>query len=321
MERKRYLDNSIKLYADYGIWFFLVAIVIIMSFASDKFLVPSNITNILRSTITTGIVAVGMTYVMISGNFDLSVGATITFGCVLAMTMDPSDARGTVLAIIVPVLAGAVIGVINGTLVGYLRLNPFITTLGMQFVVLATSQIYVGGRHLWVPSKHIFFESLANGFFLGVPISMIILIILVIVAQLVLSYTNYGIYLKVSGENRDAARLSGVKVEKIVFFSFLLVSILAGLSGSVLASWVRDCDPSSTKGYEFDIITAVVLGGTSLLGGRGNVANTFAGVLILQIIVNAMLLLGIAYQYQLMVRGIVLITAVSLEIIVKRVNR
>ena len=322
MERKFSISNSLGQYAsNFGIWFFLGIIVIVMSTASNAFLSTSNIINILRQAALIGIVAVGMTYVMIGGNFDLSVGATMSFAAVIAISMQPVDVSGTVLAIVWPLLAGAAVGAANGALVGYLKLNPFITTLGMQFVVLGTSQLYCGGQHLWVFGCHPVFEALGNGFIFSVPVSAVILITAVIVAQWALSYTNFGIYLKASGENAQAAKLSGAKVEKTIFISYLLVSICAAIAGVILASWVKNFDPSSGIGYEFEIITAVVLGGTSLLGGRGNVTNTFAGVLILIIIGNAMTLLNISYQYQLMVRGIIIITAVSLELIMKRKSR
>jgi ribose transport system permease protein len=142
-----------------------------------------------------------------------------------------------------------------------------------------------------------------------------------VLGQFLLSFTNYGQYIKTAGENPEAAKLSGIRVERVIFLSFLIVGLCAGLGGVVLASWVKNMDPGTGIGYEFEAITAVVLGGTSLLGGQGNVTNTFAGALILVIIGNAMTLLNISYHYQLMVRGIIIIAAVSIEIASRRKSR
>lgn len=315
------VNHSGKYASEFGIWFVLAIMVIVLSMLSDVFLSASNIVNILRQTAIVGVVAVGMTFVMIGGNFDLSVGAVVGFSAVMAISLQPVNLPGTVLAIVLPLLMGAFVGAINGTLIGYFKLNPFITTLGMQFIVLGLTLLYTGGQHVWVFESHPAFEGIGNGFIGAFPVSVIILIAAVIIGQLILTYLNFGQYLKSSGENSRAAKLSGIKTEKTIFLSFLLVGLCAALGGIILASWVKNLDPSSGIGYEFEAITAVVLGGTSLMGGRGNITNTFAGALILIIIGNAMTLLNISYNYQLMIRGIIIIAAVSLEIVSRRKSR
>lgn len=310
-----------RYFSAFGIWFILLLIVVSMGMASDVFLSASNIVNILRQTAIVGVLAVGMTYVIIGANIDLSVGATIAFSAVIAISLQPVSLSSAVLAILIPLAAGAAVGAANGVLVGYFKLNPFITTLGMQFVVLGGTLLFTGGQHVWVFECHPLFEMIGNGFIGGIPLSVILLIAVVVLGQLLLSLTNYGQYIKTTGENPEAAKLSGIRVERVIFLSFLIVGLCAGLGGVVLASWVKNMDPGTGIGYEFEAITAVVLGGTSLLGGQGNVANTFAGALILVIIGNAMTLLNISYHYQLMVRGIIIIAAVSIEIASRRKSK
>ena len=310
-----------KYFSAFGIWFVLLLIVISMSMASDVFLSASNIVNILRQTAIVGVLAVGMTYVIIGANIDLSVGATIAFSAVIAISLQPVSLSSAVIAILIPLAAGAAVGAVNGVLVGYFKLNPFITTLGMQFVVLGGTLLFTGGQHVWVFECHPLFEKIGNGFIGGIPLSVILLIAVVVLGQFLLSFTNFGQCIKTAGENPEAAKLSGIRVEKVIFLSFLIVGLCAGLGGVVLASWVKNMDPGTGIGYEFEAITAVVLGGTSLLGGQGNVTNTFAGALILVIIGNAMTLMNISYHYQLMVRGIIIIAAVSIEIASRRKSK
>jgi ribose/xylose/arabinose/galactoside ABC-type transport system permease subunit len=303
-----------KYFSGFGIWLILLLIVAVMGMASDVFLSATNIVNILRQTAIVGILAAGMTFVIIGANIDLSVGATLAFSAVVAIGFQPVTLSSTVLAILIPTVAGAVVGAVNGVLVGYFKFNTFITTMGMQFVVLGGTLLFTGGQHVWVFDSYPIFEKIGNGFIGGVPLSVILLLSVVVLGQFLLSFTNFGQCLKMAGENPVAAKLSGVRVERVIFLSFLIVGFCAGLGGIVLASWVKNMDPGTGIGYEFEAITAVVLGGTGLLGGQGNAANTFAGALILVIIGNAMTLLNISYHYQLMVRGIIIIAAVSLEI-------
>ncbi len=311
-------NDFVKGLSNFSIWLVLVLFMCVMALSSDVFLSGSNIINILRQAVIVGVMAVGMTYAMIAGNFDLSVGATMGLGAVISITMQPNTAQGTFYAVLLPLLAGICVGVVNGALIGYLKMNPFITTLGMQFAVSGLTMLYTGGGHVWVFEITPFYETIGNGFFGPLPVSVIILIVVVLVGQIVLSYTNFGQYVKYVGANGSAAKLSGINTERVTMITFIIIGLCGALSGIVLASWVKNMDPGLGVGYEFEVITAVVLGGTSLLGGRGNILNSIAGVLILVIVVNAMTLLNISYNYQLMIRGIILIISVSLEIFTRR---
>jgi len=311
MKISRFQDNLIyriiKNIKDYYIWFFLVGIVTLISLFSDVFLQSSNIFNILRETVVVGIIAIGMTYVLIAHCFDLSAGAIMGLCAVISICLKPVNTMSTVLSVVIPILIGTFIGLVNGFLVGYLRLNGFIVTLGMQFLILGTTLLITGGNQVFIYKTTDAYFFLGNGKLFGIPFSIIVLILLCIIAQLVLSFTRFGQYLKLVGENEKSATLSGIKVPRVINQSYIFLGICAAISGIILASWVRQLDPGSGVGYEFSAITATILGGTSLLGGKGNVLNSFIGALIIVMITNTMMLFNIPYNYQLMVEGLILI--------------
>jgi ribose/xylose/arabinose/galactoside ABC-type transport system permease subunit len=304
--------NNLK---NFSIWFFLLGIVIITGFLSTAFFRQSNIVYILQETVIVGVVGIGMTYVIISGCFDLSAGAILGLCTVISLTLKPGDTWSTILAIVIPICAGAAFGLVNGVLVGYLKMNAFITTLGMQYLILGITLFYTHGNHVAYNESSEFFYAIGNKSLGGIPISVIILIALVTIAQLILSYTNFGQYLKMVGENSKAATLSGINVSWTRCLGYVFLGVCAAISGIILASWVRNLDPASGLGYEFQAITVAILGGTSLFGGKGNIFNTFAGALIFVMIVNAMLLIDISYNFQLMIRGIILIAGVTVGVI------
>jgi ribose/xylose/arabinose/galactoside ABC-type transport system permease subunit len=313
-------SGIIRLLINFSIWFFLIIMITLTGFLSKEFLTINNIMNIFREAVIVGMIAIGMSFVVISGCFDLSSGAILGLCAIVAIRMNPLAPAGTILAVIVPVFVGALFGFLTGLLVGYLKMNAFITTLGVQYLIYGITLLYTGGNHVFLKATSGFFYNIGNGHFGFVPVSVLILILLLIIAQWVLSFTNFGQYVKVSGANEDAAKLSGVNVEKIRVVCYVILGICASLGGVVLASWIRQLEPGFGLRYSFESITAVVLGGTSLLGGRGNAINSFAGALIMIMIVNVMILLNISYNYQLVMRGLILIVAVTIEVLMRRRN-
>jgi ribose/xylose/arabinose/galactoside ABC-type transport system permease subunit len=305
---------------NFSIWFFLIAITGLTGFLSAEFFAVTNIMNILREAVIVGIISIGMSFVIISGCFDLSSGAIIGLCAIIAVRMDPITSSGSVLGILVPVLAGALCGFLTGLLVGYLKMNAFITTLGVQYIIYGITLLYTGGNHVYLHASSGFFYNIANGHIGFLPVSVIGLIVLLFAAQFVLSYTNFGQYVKVAGSNEHAAKLSGIKVEKTRTICYVILGVCSSLGGIMLASWIRRLEPGFGLRYSFEGITAVVLGGTSLLGGRGNIVNSFIGALIMIMIVNTMILLNISYNYQLVMRGLVLIIAVTIEVLMRRRN-
>lgn len=295
------------------VWLALLVLVVIMTLATDTFLTPNNLLNIMRQVTIVGLVSLGMTVVLIGGNFDLSVGAIVTLAAVVSVNLQPVTPARTALAVTVPLLLGLLIGVINGTIIGQLKANSIIVTVGTQFVVLGATLIYIEGQHVWVWEPTAFYKAISGGYFLGVPIPVYIFLILTLLTYLLMTRTIFGRYIVAIGNNDEAARLSGIPTNFYRMLTFVFAGFTAAVAGLVLASRVKNLDPTAGIGYEFMALTAVVLGGTKLTGGQGNVLNTLAGVLILGLISNSMTLLNLSYNLQLLVRGLILLTAVAVD--------
>lgn len=296
------------------IWVFLIALVATMGVISESFFTLSNALNVLRQVTIVGLVAVGITGVVMVRNLDLSVGAIMTLGAVVSINLQPVSLERTVLAVVVPLALGVLVGLFNGVIVGALKSNSIVVTIGTQFMVLGITLLYTGGQHVWVWMPHPLYAAISGGYFLGVPNPVYIFLVVVALAHLLLTRTVFGRYARAIGHNEEAARLSGVPTELCRMMTFVLAGLCAALAGVVLGSRVENLDPTAGIGYEFTALTAVVLGGASLTGGRANVLNTLAGVLLLGVISNSMTLLNISFNTQLLVKGLTFVTAVALGV-------
>jgi len=294
------------------IWMVLFAVMVLLATTSSKFLTTGNLLNILRQVTIVGIVAVGVVVVLITGNFDLSVGAILTLAAVVSVQMQPIDAPRTVLSILVPLALGGAVGAANGGIIGLLRANSIIVTVGMQFVVTGCVLLYVAGQHVRVDNATPFYFALSGGYLLGVPVPVYLLLLFTALCHLLMTRTVFGRYLRAIGGNPEAARLLGVPVARYVLVAYLTSGAAASISGIILASRVRNLDPTVGIGYEFSALTGVVLGGARLSGGQGNVLHTFAGVLILGVVANGMRLFNLPFSMQLLVQGVILVGAVAL---------
>jgi ribose transport system permease protein len=303
------------------VWLVLIALIALMALLSDSFLTPTNVTNILRQVTIVGLVAVGMTVALIGGNFDLSTGATVTLAAVVSIAMQPTMPVGTTLAIIVPLLLGLTVGAANGLIIGWLRANSIIVTVGMQFVVVGVVLVLVRGQHVRVDGAMPAYVAISEGYILGIPNPVYLFLSAIAATHLLMTRTVFGRYVRALGGNLDAARLAGVPTERFVMLTLMLSGFTAALSGIVLAARVRNLDPTAGIGYEFAALTAVVLGGTRLTGGHGSLLNTLAGVLVLGVIANGMTLLNLSFNVQLLVQGLILVTAVAFDARYRRVPR
>lgn len=295
------------------IWLALLALILGMALISDVFLSPTNLLNVLRQVSIVGLVAVGMTVALMGGNFDLSVGATVTLAAVVSIDLQPVDPLRTALAIAVPLGLGLVVGLFNGLIVGGLRANSIIVTVGVQFVIIGSVLLYVSGQHVWVVNASTFFTAISEGYTLGVPNPVYLLILAVAAGHLLMTRSVFGRHVLAIGGNLEAARLAGITITRHITITFAISGFMAALAGILVASRVRNLDPTAGIGYEFAALTAVVLGGTQLTGGRGNLLNTLAGVLILGIIANGMTLLAISFNIQLLIQGVILVSAVAFD--------
>jgi ribose transport system permease protein len=295
------------------VWIILAIVVALLAVASHNFLTGANLLNILRQVSIVGVVAIGVVIVVVAGNFDLSVGAILTLAAVVSVQMQPTNTVGTILSIVVPLLLGVGVGAVNGSIVGGLRANSIIVTVGSQFVVTGGVLLYVAGQHVRVDGATPFYVAISGGYALGIPMPIYIFAIVVVIGHLIMQETVFGRFLRAIGGNTEAARLVGISVARHVRATYMLSGGAAAISGILLASRVRNLDPTVGIGYEFSALTAVVLGGASLTGGRGDALHTLAGILLLGVISNGMRLFDLSFNLQLLVQGAVLVFAVAMD--------
>lgn len=293
------------------IWIVLVAVVVIAALLSDRFLTTPNLLAVLHQGVITGIVALGMTIVLIGGHFDLSSGAIVMLAAVVALLIGPADPAMTVVAVAVPLLCGAAVGTINGLVVCRAGANSIVATIGMQFVIIGLVLAAVSGQHVRAEAMTDTFRALANGRLLGVPVPVYIFAALVVGLGILMSARRFGRHIYAIGGDIETARRAGVPVVRRGVATFALSGTLAALSGVLVASRVGHLDPTSVAQYEFPALTAAVLGGTSLLGGIGRPADTAAAILVVAIITNVMTLMNFQHSAQLLVQGAVLTLAVA----------
>ena len=299
------------------IWPALVVLVIVASLVSDNFLTVNNLLNILRHATIVGLLAVGVTVVLIGGNFDLSVGAIVTMAAVLSIEIGPIDGPLTALAIVLPLVMATVIGSVNGAIVGGLRANSIVVTVGMQFLIIGLVLALVSGQHVRVDGATEFYVGIANGYLLGIPVPVYLLVLAVVAAQFILRETAFGRHVHAVGGNENVARLAGIRTREVIVATYMMSGFLAGVTGVLVGSRVRNLDPTAGVGYEFAALTAVVLGGARLTGGDARVLSTLAAVLVLGVLTNLMILSNIGFSTQLLVQGAVLLAAVLLSTYVR----
>jgi ribose transport system permease protein len=293
------------------IWPALALLIAAAALISDSFFTAGNLVNVLRQATIIGIVATGMTVPLLAGHFDLSVGATVTLAAVVAIALEPVGAMATALAIAIPLGLGAAVGAANGWIVGRFRANSIIVTVGMQFIIGALVLIGVKGQHVRVDGATALFTGIAEGSVLGIPVPVVLLLAIVAAAHVAMTRTRLGRHILAVGSGWQAARRAGVRVTRTVMAAFVISGACAALAGIVVAARVRNLDPTAGIGYEFAALTAVVLGGARLTGGGGRVVNSLAGVLMLGVLANLMTLGNVAYSNQLLVQGVLLVTAVA----------
>lgn len=275
---------------------------------SGAFLQPAYIANVLRQVAPVGIAAIGVTFVMILGGVDLSVGAVISLTAVLCAVQMNGDPGNIALAVTVACAAGLAIGTFNGIVVAFTRVSPFILTLGTGMAVLGLTQIYSGGtaRGIVAPGFREFFNLRLGGV---VPVLALSFIGLALAGWLIQRFTVFGRRLYLIGSNARAARLSGVPVQAVTVAAYTLAGLFGALAGIALLARSGVSSTLSGQGLEFQVLAAVVLGGTTFEGGRGGVGGTVAGVLVLVIAFNLVNISGLPYHMQLTVMGAIIILA------------
>ena len=290
----------------------LAVLIAVMSVAAwPFFLTVSNALNILLASSTLGLLAIGMTFVISSAGIDLSVGSIMAFAGVVGCLIVNDLGAPWPVCIVGCIVAGVFAGAINGALVTFAAIPPFIVTLGMLGVARGVALVLTNGVPVYgLPAPIVF---LGQGRPWGVPAPVFILIATAIVAHVVLAHTRFGIYAQVIGDNEGAARAMGIKVERMKVLLYTLSGLLSGLAGLLFAARINSGEPTAGLNYELTAITATILGGTNLFGGRGSVAGTLIGALIMGVLQNGLNLLAVRPFYQQIAIGAVLILAVWLD--------
>jgi ribose/xylose/arabinose/galactoside ABC-type transport system permease subunit len=293
---------------DYGIVFVLIILTIVFSLGSKNFLKINTIFTILKQISITGIISIGMAYVILTGGIDLSVGSIAGVSSVTAAIFMLNGYSISVACFITLIIA-LIYGIINGLLITKINMPPLIATLGMTTALRGLAFIITDGLPVFGFNK--VFGNFAKNNLWVIPYPVVLLILIFILAEFILERTSIGRYIYGVGGNAEASRLSGVSVTKIKIFAYSVSGFLSGVAGLVLLSRTNSGQPSAGNGYEMDAITAVVLGGVSLTGGEGKLPLVIVGVLIMGILSTGMLMLNINEYVQQLVKGLVLLGAVA----------
>ncbi|MBV8400453.1 MAG: ABC transporter permease [Acetobacteraceae bacterium] len=302
----------------------LIVLIAGFSLASPNFRQESNILAILQATSVNGVLAVGVTFVIVTGGIDLSVGTLMTFCAVIAGVTLTYWGLALPFGVVGAILAGAAVGLVSGTFVARLKIPPFIATLGMMLILKGLSLVISGTKPIYFNSTP-GFTNIAQGSIVGavlpavpVPNGVLILFLVAAAASLILWKTVLGRYTFALGSNEEAVRLSGVNTDRWKMAVYALSGGICGIAGLLIASRLNSAQPALGQGYELDAIAAVVIGGTSLSGGRGTILGTLIGALIMSVLANGLRILSVPQEWQTVVTGSIIILAVYIDMLRRR---
>lgn len=290
----------------------LILLVIIISVLNSAFLEPSNLFNLLRQVSINGLIAFGMTFVILTGGIDLSVGSTLALSSALIAILMVSGVD-SMIALLVGCIFGAILGAINGLLITLGKMAPFIATLATMTVFRGLTLVITDGNPITNLNGSYAFQLFGRGYFLGIPVPAVTMFITFIILYIILHKTIFGRQTYAMGGNEKADFISGIKVNKLKIMIYSLAGLMSAMAGAILTSRLNSAQPTAGMSYELDAIAAVVLGGTSLTGGKGRILGTLIGVLIIGVLNNGLNLLGVSSFYQQVVKGVVIIIAVLID--------
>ncbi len=295
----------------------LILMFIIFSLASPNFFNFDNFVGILLSTAVNGVLAVGSTFVIITGGIDLSVGMAMTFSAVMTGVFITFWKLPIPIGVFGGILAGATCGFINGSLISRMKLPPFIATLGMMMVTTGLSLVISGTKPIYFVDNPVYYK-IAMGSVLGIPNAVLIFFGAAILAGLILTKTVLGRFTFALGSNEEATRLSGVNVNGWKVAIYTLCGGFSGLAGILMSSRINSAQPALGTGYEMQAIAAAVIGGASLSGGEGTILGTVIGAFIMSVLTNGLRILSIPQEWQTVIIGVIVILAVYMDIIRRR---
>lgn len=309
------MNKYIEGFKRYGIYAVLALLVVFFAIMSDTFLVPNNLFNVARQVSMLGIAAVGMAFVLLLGGIDLSIGSQITLVNIVAAYLMVNSGWNPIMASLVAILMSTTIGLFNGWIIANLKMPPIIVTLSMLIMIEGVAYVISKGLPIFgFPES---FSYLGQGYIGVIPIPVIIMIIILLIGMYILNYSYFGRYFYAVGGNEEASNLSGINVKRVKYLVYSFSGLFAGIAGIVMLSRTNSGQVLSGKGFELDVLTACVLGGVSVTGGYGRISNVVAGVLILGVLSNGLVLMNVSQFTQMIIKGAVLMLAVAFDSIQK----
>ena len=305
------------IYRSYGTILIFVGIFVLAALSSPIFLTEANLINVLRQVVVVSLLACGVTFVIILGQIDVSLGSVLALSGTLAASAMAATGSITI-AVVVGLLVGGATGVVNGMVVTAFRIPSFIMTLAMTTVARGAALLYTGGAPISGLGD---FKVIGQGSVGPVPISVMILAVIVAISWVLLNKTKFGRYVYAVGGNERAALASGLRPGSVIVKAFAFNGLLAGVAGIVLMSRINSGQPAGGVGYEFDAITAVVVGGTSLMGGTGTITGTIVGSMIIGVINNTLNLVNVSSYWQQIIKGLIIAVAVILDVWTKSARK
>lgn len=294
----------------------LLLICLVFALGSSEFLTTSNLLNVALQTSIIAIVAIGMTFTILTAGIDLSVGSVMALAGAIAAGLAVRQGISTYPAIGIALLLGMVIGAINGLMIIKGGMPPFVATLAMLAMARGLTLVYTDGRPIAGLDESFIF--LGTGQVMGIPVPVIIMAVIAIIAHIVTRYTRFGLHVYATGGNEEPTRLAGISTDRVKLSVYIISGFTAALGGILLTARLWSAQPNAAVGWELDAIAAPVLGGTSLFGGVGSIGGTLVGAFIIGVLSNGLNLMGVPSYYQQVIKGVVFILAVSLDIFSKR---
>ncbi|MEL0345173.1 ribose ABC transporter permease [Streptococcus pneumoniae] len=307
------MKNTMKYMSELTTVIALIILMAVITIINSNFLTANNLLNLLLQVTSNALIAFGMTFVILTGGIDLSVGSILALSSALTAGLLGSGMPVT-LAILNSLILGCILGMMNGLLISYGKLAPFIVTLATMTIFRGATLVYTNGNPITKGLSDTFlFQFLGQGYIVGIPFPVIIMFIVFIVLYVLLHKTAFGKSVYAIGGNEKAAYISGVKLNKVKIIIYSISGMMASISGLIITSRLSSAQPTAGASYEMDAIAAVVLGGTSLSGGKGRILGTLIGALIIGVLNNGLNIIGVSAFWQQVVKGVVILIAVLID--------
>lgn len=307
------MKNTMKYMSELTTVIALIILMAVITIINSNFLTANNLLNLLLQVTSNALIAFGMTFVILTGGIDLSVGSILALSSALTAGLLGSG-MPVILAILISLILGCILGMMNGLLISYGKLAPFIVTLATMTIFRGATLVYTNGNPITKGLSDTFlFQFLGQGYIVGIPFPVIIMFIVFIILYVLLHKTAFGKSVYAIGGNEKAAYISGVKLNKVKIIIYSISGIMASISGLIITSRLSSAQPTAGASYEMDAIAAVVLGGTSLSGGKGRILGTLIGALIIGVLNNGLNIIGVSAFWQQVVKGVVILIAVLID--------